>query len=46
MELLIGIFIGAVLATAVPFVHEYAGKARDWLYGLFRKGDDSDSAGA
>lgn len=46
MDFVVGFIVGAILATAIPFVHEWAGKARDWLYGLFRKPDDSDSAGA
>lgn len=47
MDIIAAFIAGAICATAIPSVHLWAGKARDYLFGLLRKGpDDSDKAGA
>lgn len=46
MGYLIAFAAGAIAAVAYPPATALAIRARDWLYGLFRKlPDDSDSAG-
>ena len=37
---------GGVAVVAYPPANALAVKLSDWLYGLIRKGDDTDSAGA
>ena len=47
IEYLIAAACGAIAAVAYPPANALAVKARDYLYGLFRKGpDESDKAGA
>lgn len=37
---------GGVAVVAYPPANAVAVKVRDWLYGLIRKDDDTDQAGA
>lgn len=37
---------GGVAVVAYPPANAVAVRLRDWLYGLFRKDDDTDQAGA
>lgn len=37
---------GGVAVVAYPPANAVAVKVRDWMYGLFRRDDDTDQAGA